>query len=92
MRVNARIARLEDRLMAGTNPDGSCRYCAGRERELGKVVVLHDPPRDEEAIDRLYPPRPNPGPTPCPKCGRDMNIRIVIQRVSSEEWAAGRRG
>ena len=78
--------------MAGTNPDGSCRYCSGRERELGEVVVLHDPPRDEEAIDRLYPPRPNPGPTPCPQCGRDLNTTIVVKRVSIEEWAAGRSG
>ena len=92
MRVNHRIARLEDRLLVGTNPDGSCRHCAGRERELGKVVVVHDPPQDEEGMNRLFPPRPNPGLTPCPMCGRDMNVTIVVKRVSIEDWAAGRRG
>ena len=35
MRVSHRIARLEDRLQVGTNKDGTCKYCTGRERELG---------------------------------------------------------
>ncbi|HMN42484.1 MAG TPA: hypothetical protein PKE29_16710 [Phycisphaerales bacterium] len=92
MSIINRIARLEDRLLVSANRDGSCRHCTGRERELGKVVVEHDPPRDEDGVDRVAGRRPNPPPTPCPACGRDMNVTIVVRRVPIEEWAAGRGG
>ena len=87
MFLTHRIARLEDRLLAGTYRDGSCRYCAGRERELGKVVVF-----DQHGEGPVFPKREQDDtPTPCPKCGKDLNLHIVIQRVSIEDWAAGRR-
>jgi hypothetical protein len=40
----------------------------------------------------VFPKRnADPTPTPCPHCGKDMNLHIVIHRVSIEDWAAGRR-
>lgn len=80
VRVQHRLARLEDRLLVGTNRDGSCRHCAGREDELGKIVVLHDPPESDDMV-RLGLQRGNPPPTLCPACGRDLNTTIVVERV-----------
>lgn len=87
MYMNRRLAILEDRLLAGTNRDGSCRYCAGREDELGKIVILHDPPESDD-LARRGVERVNPPPTLCPACGRDLNTTIVVTRVPSWEWAA----
>lgn len=93
MRVNQRIARLEDRLLCGINRDGTCRYCAGREDELGKIVILHDPPESDDMV-RLGLQRVNPPPTLCPACGRDLNTTMVVTRpqvgawLAREEWAA----
>jgi hypothetical protein len=87
MAIDRRIARLEDRLLVGTNRDGSCRYCTGRERELGRVVVF-----DQYQEGPVFPKKNNdPTPTPCPQCGHDLNTRIVVHRVSIEDWAGGRR-
>ena len=79
MNVTRRIAKLESFHRVGPDADGACGYCRGRERELGKVVVVYDPPREPEV--RFGPVRPQPGPTPCPRCGRDMNVTIVVRRV-----------
>ena len=75
-----RIARLEANRGIGPSADGACGYCRGRENELGKVVVMHDPP-SYQPLCRLDSPRPQPGPTPCPRCGRDMNITILVRHV-----------
>ena len=81
MRVSQRIDRLENRLQVGTNRDGTCRYCSGREVELGRrVVVVRETP-DPDGLDRLFPPRPQPPPTLCPRCGRDVNLTVIVRHV-----------
>jgi hypothetical protein len=89
--VSHRIARLEDRLQIGVNKDGTCRYCTGREKELGgRYVVLWDEPPPAPWHGQRRPPD-DPTPTPCPRCGRDMNtyIQIVHEDLIAKRRAEG---
>ena len=80
MGINHRIAKLESHHGIGADADGACGHCRGRERELGKVVVVHERP-DYQPIGKWDTLRPQPGPTPCPRCGRDLNTTIVVRRI-----------
>ncbi len=82
MRVHHRIARLEDRLQVGTNRDGTCRYCTGREKELGgRYVTLDDRAFRMKSWCGTQRVRDDRTPTPCPRCGKDMNTYIHIVEV-----------
>ena len=87
MRLDARrrIARLEATLNAGPDADGACAHCRGRT-DLGRVVVfdqVEDGPRTLRPRRDGTPVPPAP-PTPCPRCGRNTNVHVIIRR--SRHW------
>ena len=80
MSVKSRVAKLEHKRT------GPCKYCAGR-KDRGRVLIAH---QNEDGPVTFNPKVGHVPPTPCPRCGRDTNVCIVIHRTSKWSIRSGR--
>ena len=71
-----RIARLEERAGLRPDADGRCGHCRGR-RNLGRTVLFEQIEGDPVQMR----PGADATPTPCPRCGQNLNVHIVIRHV-----------